>query len=149
METLRWVRLPERELNAFLGDGGTGVISFAAGSTDPPYSVPVSYGYDVDSGDFHFRLALPPNSTKADLLDRPVSFVTYGQRDEGWRSVVATGELDDLSEQPYDSTAVQERWNVTIPLIDIFEEPPENLTFREFRLVPDELTGRKEVSSGD
>lgn len=42
------VRLSEDERNEFLGRGGTGVISVAAGAGESPYSVPVSYGYDAE-----------------------------------------------------------------------------------------------------
>jgi len=147
MEGLRWPQLSEEELTAFLGNGGTGVISFSTSSDDPPYSRPVSYGFDADAQSFHFRLAFPPGSEKESLVDEPVSFVTHGQMDDGWRSVVATGSLEDLSDEPYESGAVQERWGVDIPLVDVFEEPPEDLTFRQFRMVPDQLSGRKQIRS--
>ena len=148
MTGLRWLQMPEPELNDFLDNGGTGVISFATGEGEPPYSLPVSYGYDADSSHFHFRLGITPNSDKGKFLDRPVSFVTHDETDEGWCSVVATGELEDLTDEPYDSPAIQERWNVSIPLVDIFEVPPKDVTFHQFRLDPDKLTGRKDVNSG-
>ncbi|MDS0283048.1 pyridoxamine 5'-phosphate oxidase family protein [Haloarcula onubensis] len=147
MENLRWPRMTEDELTAFLGDGGTGVISFSTSSDDSPYSIPVSYGFNSDVKHFHFRLALPPGSEKEALVARPVSFVTHDQADEGWRSVVATGSLEDLTDEPYESSAIQERWGVDVPVVDIFEEPPEDVAFRKFRLVPDQLTGRKQIRS--
>lgn len=146
MQTLRWVRMSDEERDAFLGNGGTGVLSFSTGD-DPPYSLPMSYGYDADTEHFHYRLSFPEGGGKDHLVDRPVTFVTHRRTDEGWRSVVATGELEELSELPYESTARQERWNVTIPLVDIFGEPPDEMSFREFRLVPETLSGRKEVGS--
>jgi len=63
------------------------------GADESPTSLPVSYGYYADSGDFYFRLSFPPGSSKADLVERPVSFVVHGETDAGWRSVVATGTL--------------------------------------------------------
>jgi len=149
MENIRWPRLSEDELTAFLGKGGTGVISFSTSSDDPPHSMPVSYGFNTDVKHFHFRLSFPPGSEKEALVAQPVSFVTHGQTDDGWRSVIATGSLEDLTDEPYESSAVQERWGVDVPLVDIFEEPPEDVTFRQFRLVPDQLTGRKQVRSGE
>lgn len=145
MTELRWLQMPRDELDEFLGDGGTGVLSFTPSASAPPHSVPVSYGYDAETGHFHFRLGEPPGSEKADLFDRPVSFVTYDETEHGWQSVVATGTLEDLSELPYESAALQERWAVSIPTVDIFDEPPEKVEFRPFRLVPDEVSGRKEV----
>ncbi len=147
MENFRWPRLSEDELTAFLGNGGTGVISFSTRSNDSPYSIPVSYGFNTDVEHFHFRLAFPPGSEKEALVTRPVTFVTHRQTDEGWRSVIATGSLEDLTNEPHESSAIQERWGVNIPLVDVFEEPPEDLTLRQFRLVPDQLTGRKQVRS--
>ena len=147
MGDLRWLQMSEEERNAFLGTGGTGVLSFSTTRDDPPYSLPVSYGYDADTERFHFQLAFPPDSEKKDLFDRPISFVAHGKMDDGWRSVIATGELEELTDQPYDSSAIQERWSITIPLVDIFEEPIDNVRFRQFRLVPDKLGGRKEVGS--
>ena len=148
MTGLRWLRMSDAELNDFLGNGGTGVISFSTGKGESPYSLPVSYGYDADSGHFHFQLGITPDSDKGEFFDRKVSFVAFEETDDGWCSVVATGELEDLTDEPYDSAAVQERWNVSIPLVDIFEVPPEDVTFHQFRLDPDELSGRKDVNSG-
>jgi len=142
------VQLSDAERDAFLGTGGTGVIS-ASTDDGPPFSLPVSYGYDADAGNFYFRLSFPPDSGKADVVDAPVSFVVHARTDEGWRSVVATGELEDLTEMDYDATAVQGLWAADIPMVDMFDRPPEEVSFRRYRLVPETLTGRKEVESGE
>jgi nitroimidazol reductase NimA-like FMN-containing flavoprotein (pyridoxamine 5'-phosphate oxidase superfamily) len=147
MEGLRWVQLSGDELDEFLGDGGTGTLSFSTELEDPPFSLPVSYGYDADSGNFYFRLFFPPESGKEDLLDNAVSFVTHRQTDDGQRSVVADGRLEELTDMPYDSSAVQGMWAVHIPRVDVFDQPQDDVTFRQFRLVPERLTGRKEVQS--
>lgn len=145
MEGLRWVQLSEGEMNEFLGTGGTGTLSFSTEIEDPPFSVPVSYGYDADGKAFYFRLALPPESGKMALLDNPITFVTHEQTDDGWRSVVASGQLTEVSDVAYDAAVVQAMWAVDIPEVDIFDRPPEEMEFRHFRLDPQELTGRKEV----
>jgi len=146
MQGLRWVQLTEQELNDFLGDGGTGTLSFSTEIEEPPFSLPVSYGYDGD-GHFYFRLSLPDESGKADRLGNEVTFVTHAQTDRGWRSVVATGTLEDVSDMDYDSAAVQGMWAVDIPQVDVFDRPREEIEFRQFRLDPEKLTGRKEVES--
>ncbi len=46
---------------------------------------------------------------------------------------------------PYDATVVQAMWAVDIPEVDIFDRSPEDMQFRQFRLDPQKLTGRKEV----
>lgn len=147
MEGLRWVGMTDEEIGDFLGEGGTGVISFSKEGDDPPFSIPVSYGYDASTGQFYYRLSMLPDGEKSDLLDAPVTFVVHARTDEGWRSAVASGRLEGVADSPYESAAVQGMWAVQIPKIDIFDRPPEDVTFRTFRLVPDRLTGRKEVRS--
>ncbi|WP_265109920.1 pyridoxamine 5'-phosphate oxidase family protein [Halosolutus halophilus] len=144
MKGLRWVQLPENERNEFLGTGGTGVLSFTKDVDEPPASLPVSYGYFEDAGHFYFRLSFPPGSDKEELVDNQVSFVVYGETDDGWRSVVVTGSLEELTELPEKSGAVQRMWAVTIPTVEIFDRPRSEIEFHDFRLVPDTITGRKE-----
>lgn len=146
MDDIRSVHLDEDELVTFLGTGGTGVISFARGSTRPPHSIPVSYGFDAADGQFYFRLAVGEGSEKGDVADGDaVSFVTYGETDEGWRSVVATGTLDAVEDVDIASGVLEGLRRVDIPLVDAFERHPREVSFRFFRLVPDELTGRRDV----
>lgn len=145
MEGLRWVQMSESGMNDFLGTGGTGTLSFSTEIEDSPFSLPVSYGYDADGKAFYFRLAFPPESGKKEVIDNPVTFVTHERTDDGWRSVVATCQLTELSDMPYDATVVQAMWAVDIPEVDIFDQPPEDMQFRQFRLDPQKLTGRKEV----
>ncbi|WP_394741912.1 pyridoxamine 5'-phosphate oxidase family protein [Natronococcus roseus] len=147
MRDSRWHRLSGSALEAFLGRGGTGVISFGADADTAPASIPVSYGYNADIEAFYFRLSLPPESRKTELVDRPVSFVTYAETDDGWRSAVATGRLEPVEETSYDSTTVQGMWGIEIPEIDVFERSREELQFRDFQLDPETLSGRKEVPS--
>lgn len=149
MQDLRWVQMSGDERDEFLGRGGTGTISFSTERDEPPFSVPASYGYDGDAGNFYFRLAFPPDSTKDGLVERPVAFATHRQTDAGYRSVVATGHLEEMTDMPYDSAAVQGMWAVRIPAVDIFDQPREEVPFRDFQLVPDTLSGRKEVQSQD
>ena len=146
MDGLRWVQLPADERDEFLGTGGIGVLSFSTELPEPPASLPVSYGYNADAGTLYFRLSFPPGTHKTDVIDDPVSFVSFDRTADGWRSVVATGHLEELADAPYDSEAVQGMWAVDIPTVDIFDRPPEEIPFQDFRLDPETLTGRKEVS---
>ncbi|WP_306061629.1 pyridoxamine 5'-phosphate oxidase family protein [Natronococcus wangiae] len=147
MQGLRWLQMSEREIHEFLGQGGTGVISFATGADTPPVSIPVSYGYNEDVEAFYFRLSIPPDSRKEELVERKVSFVTYDETDDGWQSVVATGQLEEVRDAPYASSTVQGMWGIDIPKVDIFERPREQMTFRDFQLAPERVTGRKEAQS--
>ncbi|MFW6382950.1 MAG: pyridoxamine 5'-phosphate oxidase family protein [Haloferacaceae archaeon] len=149
MHNLRWLQLSEDERNEFLGAGGTGIISFTTPADEPPVTVPVSYGYYADAETFYFRLAITDESEKATVVDNPVSFVTFEETDEGWRSVVATGTLEEVDELPYESAVVQGLWAVQIPRVDIFEQPREEMSFHDFCLEPATLTGRTEIVASD
>lgn len=147
MQGLRWLQMSEEEMNEFLGRGGTGVISFSTDLTDPPVSIPVSYGYNAAEKLFYYRLSFQQDSRKEGLVEKPVTFVTSDQTDSGWRSVVATGRLEEIDEAPYESPQIQGMWAIRIPLVDIFERPPRETTFRYFSFDPETLTGRKEVAT--
>ncbi|WP_254523067.1 pyridoxamine 5'-phosphate oxidase family protein [Natrinema caseinilyticum] len=147
MQGLRWLQMTDDEIGEFLGRGGTGVISFAPESGDPPVSIPVSYGFNEDEQLFYYQLSFPRDSRKGELVDKPVSFVVFDEIDDKWQSVIASGTLDDLEDTPYESATIQGMWAIQIPRVDIFERPREEVTFRFYYLDPDTLTGRKEVPS--
>lgn len=136
--------MTDAEIRDLLGDGGTGVLSFATAEGKAPFSIPVSYGYDGDSAQFYYELSMLPDSGKIGISESPVTFVDHDETAAGWRSVVATEELERVSDQPYESTVVQGTWAVDIPRVDVFDRPPEDVTFQTFRLVPSRVTaGRK------
>ncbi|ELZ00699.1 hypothetical protein C482_08758 [Natrialba chahannaoensis JCM 10990] len=147
MQGIRWLQLTDDERDEFLGRGGTGVLSFATDSDEPPVSIPVSYGYSEEESVLYFQLSFAPGSRKHDLVDRRVSFVVHDETAAGWRSVVATGQLAELSNEPYESAVVQGMWAIDLPHVDIFEQPREDVTFENYYLDPDRITGRKEVST--
>ncbi|WP_458205599.1 pyridoxamine 5'-phosphate oxidase family protein [Haladaptatus sp. NG-SE-30] len=149
MGNVSTVQMSDEERSEFLGRGGTGVVSFSAGTDESPYSLPVSYGYDATGEHFYFRLALGPDSAKADIIDRPVTFVTYDQTESGWRSVVVTGKLADVAEQDIDSDVTQGMRRIEIPLVDVFDRSSREVSFQFFHLDPDEMTSRKETPSDD
>ncbi len=137
------------ERDAFLGTGGTGVLSLAGSGEEPPHTIPVSYGYDAEGTTFYFRLAVGPDSEKGELADRPVTFVSYGREDteENWQSVIAKGRLEATTEESAALESLEGLQQVHIPLVDIFGRPAKDVPFEFYRLVPDELTGRAETST--
>jgi len=141
------IAMDKTEQDAFLEDGGTGVISLSTTGDERPHSVPVSYGYDPMESTFYFRLAVDSDSDKGDLADRAVTFVTYGQQNDGWQSVVAGGRLEETTTESIATKTLQGLKRVHIPLVDIFGRPPRDVQFEFYRLVPSELTGRKESST--
>ncbi|EMA09880.1 hypothetical protein SAMN05443574_11367 [Haloarcula vallismortis] len=143
MSTDNPVTMTDEERDALLDNGGTGVLSLAAGDA-PPHSVPVSYGYDASTTTFYFRLAVGTEKSKGELSDRSATFVTYRETDTGWQSVVASGRLEDVEQEGIETETLEGLEHVEIPLIDIFERPLREVTFEFYRLVPDDLTGRTE-----
>lgn len=131
------------ERDEFLGRGGVGVISLSTPDDESPHAIPVSYGYDATETTLYFRLAVGAGGGKGDLQDRAVSFVTYG-REGGWRSVVASGRLEETTEEGITTETLAGLDRVEIPLVEAFDEPTRTVSFEFFRLVPKELTGRKE-----
>ncbi|WP_254832355.1 pyridoxamine 5'-phosphate oxidase family protein [Haloglomus salinum] len=146
MDDIESVTMDEAERDAFLGAGGTGVISYARATDEPPYAVPVSYGYDAAEETFYFRLAVGPGGEKSDLAGRAVTFVTHGETDR-YRSVVASGRLEPTDEKGIGTDAMEGLRRVHIPLHDVFERPPSEVAFEFHRLVPDELTTRVESTA--
>jgi len=145
MPGLRWVQLTEDERTELLETGGVGVLSFGTDAGEPPASLPVSYGYLTERGHFYFNLSFPPGTEKSSYIDEPVSFVVFDQVEGRWQSVVATGTLEPLSEFPHESAAVQGMWAIDIPTVDIFDQPRSDVSFQAFRLVPETISGRKEI----
>jgi hypothetical protein len=142
----RTTEMADTERDEFLGSGGTGVISFARGPDDPPYSLPVSYGYDAEDGQFYLRLAFGADSGKSFVGEgTPVSFVVHRQQESGWASVVATGHLSEVTETVLDSSVATALRRIEIPLVDVFDRHPREYEFRFFRLVTDDVTGKKQV----
>lgn len=135
--------------DAFLGTGGTGVISFGRPGDDPPHALPVSYGYDRSETTFYFRLAVEPESDKGDAAGRQVTFVVYGQEDAQWRSVIAKGTLEPTTDAAVATESLEGLQQVHIPLVDIFGRPAKDVPFEFYRLDPAELTARSEASTAE
>lgn len=145
MDDSESLEMSTEERDDFLSTGGTGVISLSQTMDSPPHSVPVSYGYDRAESVFYFRLAAGPDSEKGELADRAVSFVTYGDTDDGWWSVVAEGHLEPTTDESVSTQSLEGLQRITIPYVDIFDRPLREVAFEFYRLAPDELTGRKEA----
>lgn len=140
------IEMDAAERDEFLGTGGTGVLSYAREAAAPPYSVPVSYGYDAAEETFYFRLAAEESGEKTALPGRSVTFVTHGETDQ-WRSVVASGRLESTTKEGIATESLAGLERVHIPLFDVFDQPVEEVPFEFYRLAPDELTGRMERST--
>ena len=134
--------MPADDRDAFLGTGGTGVLSLSTTDDSPPHAVPVSYGYDATESTFYLRLAVGPDSEKGDLAARPATLVIDDVGEDAVRSVVARGHLESVEESAIGTDALEGLGRVHIPLYDVFELPTEEMPFEFYRLDPVELTSR-------
>lgn len=143
------VELTAAERDSFLTGVDTGVLSLSTIADDPPHSIPVSFGYNAEQNAFFFRLADLPPQRKGELDGRSVTFVTYADETEfgGYASVVAQGTLEPTSGTETATEALSGLEDVTIPFVDIFGDPPKDVSFSFYRLVPESLTGRKETTT--
>ena len=143
MPLARETEMTAEEIDAFLGTQETGVLSLADG--DDPYAVPISYGFHAESRSFYFRLVSTDGSEKRRFLaDEPrVRFVVYDDENaERYRSVVATGHLEEIDPAALSVEQVEQYGEAKRPLFEIWGEPRADLDIRLFELDTTELTGR-------
>ena len=144
------VTMSAEDRDAFLGTGGTGVLSLSTNEVDAPHAIPVSYGYDPVESTFYFRLAVGKAREKGELDGRAATFVVYDKVDDGegdWQSVVAKGSLADIERDEVATESLAALDRVDIPLVDIFGAPTSDVSFQFLRLVPEELSAREEGST--
>ncbi|MDJ1434560.1 hypothetical protein [Halostagnicola sp. A-GB9-2] len=53
----------------------------------------------------------------------------YGETDAGWRSIIATGILEEFTDLPYESGTVQGIWTVDILMVGVFNRPRDEIAF--------------------
>lgn len=143
MATDDTVVMDQSELEAFIGDGGTGVLALAANGE--PYATPVSYGYDASARVLYLRLGFGESSEKERFLDTPTParLVIYDHVDDRWKSAIATGRLEPVATEDLSVDLVEALRRGDVPLVDIWGESPDDLEFELYRLRVDRLTGRK------
>lgn len=129
------------EIADFLADHRTGVLSLAR--DDEAYAIPVSYVYEPEEQAVYFRLGYGTDSTKrgfVDAVDR-ATFVVYDRTDDGWKSVVVRGPVEELSTDTLDSTVLEATADLDIPYFRVFDRRSGSLEFRIARLEATDLTG--------
>jgi len=150
MSRLTASALETPEINALLDEQSAGTLSLA--NDDDSYAVPVSFSFDEESRNIYFRLGYGPDSRKRQFIDstETATFVVADETAEGWKSVIARGEVEHLStvedrntSHPRGSTdpsVSQAIRNLEIPYYQVFDEPSDML-FTIARLRTEELTG--------
>jgi len=136
------------EIADFLASQQTGVLSLANGDTG--YAVPVSFTYD-DSGPYvYLRLGYSPDSKKRAFVEAAdvVTFVVYDHTDEGWKSVVLEGRLEELSRTSLDSSIVEAVEGLQIPYFSVHRRPASDLEFSILRIAISSVSGIEEARTG-
>lgn len=135
--------MADAEIDDFLGDHETGVLSLAR--TDDPYAIPISYGYDDDERVFYMRLVSTPESEKRAFLESSPAarLVVYDEQDSTYRSVIATGRLEDIPPAELTPDQIAQYGEAKRPLFEIWAQGKEDLDIELYRLDPDTLEGRR------
>jgi len=146
MPLARETEMTPEEIDAFLGENETGVLSLAEGSD--PYAAPVSYGYDPEKQAFYFRLVSTPESEKRRFLKPSTTarFVVYGDEAAGteiYRSIVAAGTLSEIDPAKLSVEQIEQYGAAKRPLFEIWGEPKEDLDIRLYEFETTDLTGRR------
>ena len=107
-------RMSDAEIRAFLRREGAGVLGLP--TTDAPYLLPMSFGYDGDSRLYFVFLLFGTESLKADLSDAAdaASFLVYrADSMHEWRSVQLTGRVDAVDDDEWPSLrdAMDNAWH--------------------------------------
>ncbi|MFC7027671.1 pyridoxamine 5'-phosphate oxidase family protein [Halomicroarcula sp. GCM10025324] len=136
------------QIEEFLKNQVTGVLSLAR--ENDGYGVPLSYWFDEDDSSFYFRMGYAPGSQKRKFIDASqyVTFVVYADTEEGWKSVLAEGELEVLSEDTIDASIEEVTRHLDIPYYEVHERPIDELEFDILRMRVTKLNGIAEGHMG-
>ncbi len=129
------------EIADFLQANEAGVLGLAKANTG--YAIPVSYTYDDAEQAIYFRLGYAPDSRKLDFIESSelVTFVVFAKTDGGWTSVMAQGNLSELSTTDLDSAIVQSVRSLDIPFFQVHDRPAADLEFGIVELAISSLDG--------
>lgn len=135
--------LSSEEIDAFLGRYETGVLSLARDSE--PYAIPISYGYDGEDRQFFVRLVSTPESEKQQFLasSPETRLVVYENEEDVYRSVIATGQLEEVPREELTVEHIEQYGETRRPLFEIWGESKADLEVRLYTLDPEKLNGRK------
>lgn len=125
----------------FLEQQATGVLAIASGGH--VYAIPVSFAYHDEGPDLYFRFGYGRESQKRTFVEGAdeATFVVYDRTDEGWKSVLAEGRLEPVSESRLDTSLVEAVNRLQIPYFEVHRQPAAELEFEIVRLDVSKLSG--------
>ena len=131
--------MSDAEIDAFLREQGTGVLSLADG--DEAYAVPVSFGYDEGRALFGFYSFGAESQKRAysEATER-ACLAVYDVTDRtDWTSVLAFGPMTELGIEAWDEVGEQLSENAWTP--DLSDIGERRLSVAGYELTIDEVTG--------
>ncbi|SDX54671.1 pyridoxamine 5'-phosphate oxidase family protein [Halobellus clavatus] len=142
------VAMDDKAVASFLTSQGHGVLSFGG---DVPYSLPISFGYDVLENRCIFQLVFHEDSEKSARLEASnrVSLVAYEWNDPSdWRSVVVEGRLQPIEEASPAAMDASEIFAEFASLagLSVFDRPSADLDPAWYELEITKMKGREAPS---
>lgn len=128
------------EIDDLLGRQGVGTLSLA--DDDETYAIPESFGYDGEH--LYFQLVRNGESRKMRFIETTGTATFTVWVEQPARSVVVRGTIEPVpaGDEMAASNAIAE--NATLPTLNVVPDSTvDQLEMDYYRLVPDELTGRK------
>lgn len=106
--------MEQTEVDRFLREQGVGVLALPTRGV--PYVLPLSFGYDGDSRLYFTYLLYGTKSKKEEFSERAdrARFLVYSAESiSEWRSVLLTGDLEEVSEAEWNElqTAMENAWH--------------------------------------
>jgi nitroimidazol reductase NimA-like FMN-containing flavoprotein (pyridoxamine 5'-phosphate oxidase superfamily) len=139
--------MSDAEIDAFLREQGTGVLSLADG--DEAYAVPVSFGYDEGRVLFGFYTFGTESQKRvySEATERACLTVYDATDRTDWTSVLAFGPITELDMDAWDEVGERISENAWTP--DLSGVGERRLSVAGYELTIDEVTGFHGVSRPD
>jgi len=142
VKQLRGIEMDREEIDQFLTERGTGVLSLAR--TGDSYAVPISFGYDGSGALYFFLLQFGDESLKLQFAEstREACFVTYQVHTKHkWKSVVVQGPLDEVAGEDHEEIEEINTDNAWFSRLIPFNEPMKGQY--SFKMKLQDVTGQK------
>lgn len=142
LDDLHGETLSDEDLDSFLAAHGIGVLSLA--DDHDAYGVPISYGYDGESGRLFFVFLRPGAESRKEAFAEATDtacFTTYNVRSEHeWTSAVVEGTLRRVDEDEWDALSDALERNAWHP--DLFSEADPDRGIDGWELEIEDAAGR-------
>lgn len=136
------VEMTDEQIDEFLTSRQVGVLALAHGGE--PYAIPITYHYDPETRNFHFRMVYSAQSSKRHFFgDEPRShLVVYEESPPRYRSVVAKGRPRELEDTDIDIEYIKTFGEMMRPLFELWTETRSDLEIQLYEIDPTDISGR-------